>query len=344
MTTKIQKDNTAEPVLEKAEPLFAAPQKNKVKIPYAEKEGRLVHVSTVERGLKCNAVCPVCKTPVVARKGAKIRHHFAHYTATDCNPETVLHFIAKHLLYQKLQKALDQNQPMRITWKCKACSNMHSLGLLENVTKILQENNIAGLRPDISLMDDQNNPTAFIEIVVTHRPDKEVVEYCTRHHIPLLIFHINSAESLEALELYDQIYPAVVLFCTRENCPSCHAPLFEKHLFILNVSCWRCGAPMQLAAMQVNHKLYGITHFSEEDKQIAREKGVIFREYFNKKSRQREVAVACRNCGIVTGNQFIAFQKRLLPKHAGIYRGKICLKCRYHDDLNSKIPSETQNY
>ncbi|MDD5540967.1 MAG: hypothetical protein PHG61_09780 [Candidatus Marinimicrobia bacterium] len=50
-------------------------QPGAIKIPYAEKDGFLRHVSQVEKSLACGCVCPVCRTPVVARKGARKRHH-----------------------------------------------------------------------------------------------------------------------------------------------------------------------------------------------------------------------------------------------------------------------------
>jgi ssDNA-binding Zn-finger/Zn-ribbon topoisomerase 1 len=312
---------------------------SQVRVPYAEKEGQLVHVSTVERGLKCNAVCPVCKTAVVARKGAKVRHHFAHYPGANCNAETVLHFIAKQLIYEKLRAAIDLKQVMQISWKCIACSHRHSLNLLENVCRVALEKKLDNCRPDISLLDSDNQARALLEIVVSHRPDRKIIEYCNERNIPLLIFRIANAEALEQIGLYRNLNPSVVLYCLRDRCPKCGAPLFEKRLFTINNSCWRCGAPMKLAAMKINNKLYGITHFSEADCLIAREKGIIFREHFNKKSRQRELAVACPNCGVVTSNRFVGFQKRMVQKQSGIYRGKICLNCRTHTDEVSQEDS-----
>ncbi|MBN2601042.1 MAG: hypothetical protein JXR87_03500 [Candidatus Marinimicrobia bacterium] len=307
MTAESSIENTLYQALGLPENSSEKKQKSQVKVPYAEKDGRLVHISTVARGLKCNAVCPVCKIAVVARKGEKIRHHFAHYPGANCSTETVLHYIAKQFLYEKLISAIALKQLVQIKWKCIACSHRHSLNLLEDVCQAALEKNLDNCRPDISLLDKNNKPRALIEIVVSHRPDDKVLKYCNQQQIPLLIFRIANAEALEALGLYHGIDPTVVLYCPREHCVHCDAPLFEKRLFIIDHSCWRCGAPMRLAVMQINHKLYGITHFSAEDQQIARDKGVVFREHFSKKSKQPEIA--------------------------GAYRGKICLNCRTHRDI-----------
>ena len=60
----------------------------------------LVSIEEVESGLACNCVCPHCKAPLVARKGAKRAKHFAHYRLADCNhgTETALHLMTKNII------------------------------------------------------------------------------------------------------------------------------------------------------------------------------------------------------------------------------------------------------
>ncbi len=48
-------------------------------------------VEVVGRGLACKCRCPECRSPVVARKGNVIRHHFAHIAASRCTGENALH-------------------------------------------------------------------------------------------------------------------------------------------------------------------------------------------------------------------------------------------------------------
>ncbi|WHY77279.1 competence protein CoiA family protein [Neobacillus sp. WH10] len=68
----------------------------KFKLPYGLKDGKLVHISDVEKGLKCECVCPACNHPLIARKGEKTAHHFAHYNGSECakSVETALHSIS----------------------------------------------------------------------------------------------------------------------------------------------------------------------------------------------------------------------------------------------------------
>ena len=66
--------------------------------------GRIVDVTMVARGLACRCVCPECRTPLMAKKGPKYRHHFAHCRAgavvESCatGQESALHKAARQLI------------------------------------------------------------------------------------------------------------------------------------------------------------------------------------------------------------------------------------------------------
>ena len=70
------------------------------KLHYALRDGQLISIDSVDRGLQCNCVCPSCGSMLIARKGDIREHHFAHYGNTDCagGVETALHLLAKDLL------------------------------------------------------------------------------------------------------------------------------------------------------------------------------------------------------------------------------------------------------
>lgn len=64
-------------------------------------DGVLVHISEVASGLVCACACPACERRLVARKGARTAHHFAHYGAGEgCGRavETNAHIWAKQVL------------------------------------------------------------------------------------------------------------------------------------------------------------------------------------------------------------------------------------------------------
>ena len=69
---------------------------------YAMRNNVLISVDDDEvvSGLNCKCTCPHCNAALVAKKGAKRKHHFAHYSVTDCNhgAETALHIMAKNII------------------------------------------------------------------------------------------------------------------------------------------------------------------------------------------------------------------------------------------------------
>jgi competence CoiA-like predicted nuclease len=56
---------------------------NQVKLPFGLRDGELVHISTVQSGLACKCSCAACDAILIARKGIKNAHHFAHYKAEE---------------------------------------------------------------------------------------------------------------------------------------------------------------------------------------------------------------------------------------------------------------------
>jgi hypothetical protein len=74
-------------------------------------DGSLAHISEVRSGLACGCRCPGCGTPLVARKGDQVEHHFGHHGAAGERPchsgaESALHRFAKELLASRLAFAL----------------------------------------------------------------------------------------------------------------------------------------------------------------------------------------------------------------------------------------------
>lgn len=74
--------------------------KSQLNLTYALKDGIITSISNVESGLKCGCVCPACDMPLVAKKGEKMMHHFAHHAGHNCEYgyESSLHLAAKDIL------------------------------------------------------------------------------------------------------------------------------------------------------------------------------------------------------------------------------------------------------
>ena len=84
-------------------------------------EGKLVNIEQAESGKKCNCICPACQKSLVAKKGKKRKHHFAHSSGKNCKHaiESMLHHLAK----DKFQEAFYKNEEFIIQYEHKSyCS------------------------------------------------------------------------------------------------------------------------------------------------------------------------------------------------------------------------------
>ena len=46
--------------------------------------GSIRHVGEVESGIACECTCPACGGRLIAKKGTKMIHHFAHAVGESC--------------------------------------------------------------------------------------------------------------------------------------------------------------------------------------------------------------------------------------------------------------------
>lgn len=65
-----------------------------------DRDGRILHVSEVDRGRACQCVCAACNSAVVAKKGTRNAWHFAHDFSASCATaaETALHRAIKQVI------------------------------------------------------------------------------------------------------------------------------------------------------------------------------------------------------------------------------------------------------
>ncbi|MGE6440838.1 competence protein CoiA family protein [Psychrobacter sp. NPDC078409] len=128
---------------------------------------QIVNVKQVERGLACMCFCFECGEPVVARKGEKNEHHFAHLNNKESctiHPESILHKFAKQVIMQERYLTLpslpdDENSEDK-TWQ---------------FDHLIEEQSIGCIRPDIvATVDDE---MMFIEVAVTSFIDTDKADF-----------------------------------------------------------------------------------------------------------------------------------------------------------------------
>lgn len=160
----------------------------------------IIHISEVpneKKGLKCNCVCPCCKSILVANKGEKNRPYFSHYNKEVCSGalETALHLFAKEVIssnrrlglpdlflkYNKLedvfftrsQTGFIEYLDIQYTQISSNENNYIEHQIVKNgfidFDKVEIEQSYEGIIPD--LICYKNEKPLFVEIYVTHEVD-----------------------------------------------------------------------------------------------------------------------------------------------------------------------------
>jgi len=275
-----------------------------IKTPYAEKHGSLVHVSSVSRGLSCDCICPVCRDPLIARKGQVMAHHFAHSGNRDCNPETVLHDVAKRLLKDRTDIAIASGLKIKFTWPCRLCGDTHQGDIVRVAASAHLEQSVGSCRPDITLRDKDEVPRVFVEVVVTHEPEQNVRTYARANRISIVEFHIQTWDALIELLNGDTFDATRGDGCTRPKCRDCGSPLRKKVMRLVEIPCWKCKRQMKGALMNIEGLNYGPETFTADEKEIATREGAEIRSHYSETAGKRYFANTCANCGAINGRFF----------------------------------------
>jgi hypothetical protein len=300
-----------------------------LRIPYGEREGNLLHISDVERGLKCSCACPVCKTQLVARKGNKTAHHFAHYVSATCNAETLLHHLGKRLLHERISVALSNNQPLPIKWECVQCGDFHEVNMVKSATGVRIEQNLGPCRPDITLVKANGSPSVFVEVVVKHAPDETVVDYVRQHNIALVEFHIKSVDDLERISQSEVLLPLKVNVCSRPKCKICGRPLRKRVLHVVDASCWKsqCGRPMKIAIGEIEGLILGPEDFTDQELAVARQHGAILKNKYNQTAQKSYLSNTCSHCGAFVGLSYLLDYCYLMTRENACKANFGCVYC-----------------
>lgn len=138
---------------------------------YALSNGTLVSVEDVPAGLKCDCFCPACGEQLVAKKGQKMIHHFAHRAGTNCafGYQTSLHLLAKEILAHARRMVV----PELYLRPDKPWLRDHLISPAREIfiDDVAVEQNYGSIIPDVAVYADGKK--FFVEIYVTHAVDAE---------------------------------------------------------------------------------------------------------------------------------------------------------------------------
>ena len=147
-----------------------------MKNPYGLKDGQVVTVDSVERGLACGCTCPKCSGRLEARQGDEREHYFAHDDGLDCGVgyQTALQMFAKEVLDEEKRLHLppiaiypSENHPLR----SRVYREVVREDFLVVADEVSLECKIGRLIPDVVFRVKER--LLLIEIWVTHRINAE---------------------------------------------------------------------------------------------------------------------------------------------------------------------------
>lgn len=305
-----------------------------LKIPYAVSNGRLVHISEVASGLSRECVCLECHAPLIARKGQKVRHHFAHYRPTKCQPETVVHRIAKRLMAERIETALAGHEELPIQWVCAHCDDTHAGNLLKRANSIHVERGFGSCRPDLTVCGRSGKPTAFIEIVVTHPPDESVRNICRLQAIELSEYHVTTDEDLERIADSSPLVITRGSYCPSLRCSKCQKRLGYEKLHLVAGQCPRCKRDMKIAFASSGRLVRGPDEFSTQEVEAARRHGGVLERRHSNTLNAEYIANVCPRCHAFIGKHF-------MDEYMNWKADAVCWSdCSHYDDESSRATQD----
>lgn len=308
------------------------------KILYAvalDKDGHLIKANDAEKGN--DFYCPICKSKIILRKSGNTskwskRPHFAHQKlTTNCTPETALHYSFKNLLADKLQQHISTQTPLPISWLCKYCYDPHSGNLLKKIKSVKVEYNLTVCQPDIALLDNDDNVFAVVEVVVTHKPEENVIKYYTENNIILVQINLKSDKDIDDLEQKIS-KPDFVGTCFNPKCDKCGNYKHITRMIIVDGCCWKCKSKMKVACimndMGRGGTIVGPEEFSPQEVEFAQSKGAIIKYNFSQTQRRKYLSNTCPKCGRFIG-EFYLFTQYGQPADCGELSYDIGYHCDY---------------
>lgn len=169
---------------------------------YAMKNGVATYIEDVESGLKCGCTCPSCGEPLVAKKGTKRMHHFAHHAGENCEYgyETSLHLAAKEILSSANRITLP---PVYISFPNSPKPDELLCAAKEiTIEKVELERRFQGVIPDVVIY--AGGKKLFLEVYVTHAIDEAKLEKLKKENVSTIEIDLSKKSTAISLqELHD---------------------------------------------------------------------------------------------------------------------------------------------
>jgi hypothetical protein len=172
-----------------------------VKLPYGLRNGSMIHIREVQRGINCGCVCPACGERLVANKGNVRAHHFSHYRTKQCVKafETTLHKLAKQRIQEKLKIVL----PGHDKWLPESEMMQQTPAKIFDLVSVEAEKLVGSVRPDLICHTARGK--FFVEIKVTHKVNHEKRNQLVELGIPTLEIDLGRVGKCHVFDALDEL-------------------------------------------------------------------------------------------------------------------------------------------
>lgn len=163
------------------------------RLTYALMDGMVISIEQVERGAKCGCICPSCGEPLVAKKGEKVMHHFAHQSGYECEYayETALHLLAKEILNETKKFRIPK---VMLHFESYKQPELISDAIEIEVESVDLEQRYDNVVPDVVI--ESKGHKLFVEIYVTHVVDSEKLKKIKKMGISTIEIDLSECDRL----------------------------------------------------------------------------------------------------------------------------------------------------
>lgn len=241
------------------------------------------------------------------RFGDKVRAHFSHVpTDKKCSPESALHSLAKRLIKSSLERAISNQEPYEMSWRCERCGHDHTGDLTLTASAVLLEQGLGHARPDLQVVDAEGRVRAVIEVVVSSKPTEVTRQEYERRRIPLIVVE----PSIGTLRRLTKQLGAVRISgapCKHPKCPDCRELITEYRAKLWNgFACYRCHAPMKvLEVIEKESEMGGLWDKPKGLIPFARDLGVKLEHRYSKTLNGTYPMHVCPKCDANQGDWFV---------------------------------------
>lgn len=272
----------------------------------SDKNGNQVDAARADRSSAF--FCPSCAGLMILRRGQKNIAHFAHKNLTpNCTPETILHILGKEKVQEVITEHIKNKHSFQSSFVCDQCYGTHEYNLLEGITSVALEKSLATYRPDVSLIDSKGNTQVAVEIVVTHAPERKVIELYNERNVLYVRINLSDYSDLETVESklsyisngnqldFSKVYSSVVECETEEE-----DDITGGQMFIIQFACEKCTRYTKVALINASDpnpfERIDPEDFSKEQRDLAIRHGVNIRQHKFSKNGDYYYINACSHC------------------------------------------------